>query len=65
MRVLADSSWAIKKLFTLRIVGQNMVKHVIGNVESTWLWLDNWHHLGPLNKTFGEVVVFILGSHFC
>lgn len=29
-----------------------------GNDMNVFVWLDNWHPLGPLFKRFGESVVF-------
>lgn len=43
-----DSSWTIRKLFKLRSLGQPLIKHRIGNGNNTFVWLDNWHPLGPL-----------------
>lgn len=42
MSVPSSASWTIKKIFKL------MIKYIIGKGSKTFLWLDNWHHLGPL-----------------
>ncbi|XP_058192025.1 uncharacterized protein LOC131309397 [Rhododendron vialii] len=62
MNTPIDSSWTMRKLLQLRVLAQGMVKHVVGNGQNTWVWLDNWHPMGPLYKTLGEVVVFHLGQ---
>lgn len=56
-----DSSWTIRKLFKLRSLAQPLIKHKIGNGNDTYVWLDNWHPLGPLYQKFGESVVYNLG----
>ncbi|KAL7230441.1 hypothetical protein ACSBR2_008843 [Camellia fascicularis] len=35
---------------------------MIGDGGETFLWLDNWHPIGPLYKIYGERVVRDLGS---
>lgn len=61
MKSPADSSWTVRKLWKLRDLGRSLVKHVVGNGENTWVWLDNWHLMGPLYKTIGEEVVYHMG----
>ena len=45
-----DSSRTIRKLFKLREVGQLVIRHILGDGSGTFLWLDNWHPLGPFIK---------------
>ncbi|KAI8531403.1 hypothetical protein RHMOL_Rhmol11G0133800 [Rhododendron molle] len=49
-----DVSWTIRKIFQLREVCHPLIRYQIGNGTSTFLWLNNWHSLGPLYKRFGE-----------
>lgn len=37
---------------------QPWIKYVIGNGASTYLWVDNWHNLGPLYQKFGDYTGF-------
>lgn len=34
----------------------------MGNGDSIFLWLDNWHPVGPLFKRFGEALVQVRGT---
>ncbi|GFZ01445.1 hypothetical protein Acr_15g0000540 [Actinidia rufa] len=52
-----DSSWTMRRLFKLRQLGQPLIRHLVGNGRDTFLWLDNWHPVGPLYKKFGDRVV--------
>lgn len=61
MPLPADSSWTLRKIFGLRSLGQNFIKAVVGNGKDTFLWLDDWHTLGPLFQKFGSRVMFNLG----
>lgn len=36
---------------------------MVGNGKNTFLWLDNWHPLGPLYARFGSRVVYNLGRN--
>lgn len=56
-----EASWSIRKIFHPRRIMQPWVKYIVGDDMSTFLWIDNWHILGPLYKKFGESVVFNLG----
>lgn len=49
---------AIRKIFQLRDTAQKLIKYQVGNGKDTFLWLDNWHLLGPLYKRVGDGVVF-------
>ncbi|KAI8568988.1 hypothetical protein RHMOL_Rhmol02G0244100 [Rhododendron molle] len=55
------ASWTIRKIFKLRPMVQPWITYVIGNGRNTFLWLDNWHPLGPLFAKFGSRVVYNLG----
>lgn len=61
MKTPTDSSWTMKNLFSLRKEGQLFIWLVVGNGQSTFLWLDNWHSLGHLYLKLGDRVVFNLG----
>lgn len=62
MEIPRDSSWRIRKIFGLRSIGQPLIQYRVGNGQATFLWIDNWHPLGPLYKRFGENVVYNLGT---
>ncbi|KAL7173044.1 hypothetical protein ACSBR2_032503 [Camellia fascicularis] len=53
MQVPSNVSLTVRKLFSLRREAIPLIKKVIGNGESTFLWLENWHSLGPLYLRFG------------
>lgn len=57
MKLPADSSWTLRKIFGLREDGIKFIKSVIGDGQSTFLWLDNWHTLGPLFQMFGDKIM--------
>ncbi|XP_058211548.1 uncharacterized protein LOC131323720 [Rhododendron vialii] len=54
MKVPYDCSWTVRKILKLRGLGQNFVKHHIGNGLGTSLWYDNWHPRGPLYKILDD-----------
>ncbi|KAI8532887.1 hypothetical protein RHMOL_Rhmol11G0252300 [Rhododendron molle] len=62
MPIPNDCSWTVRKLMNLRNLGQNFVKHSIGNGQATFIWLDNWHPNGPLYKLFDDRSFSRLGS---
>lgn len=62
MQLPQNSPWTIRKLFKLRDKVQPLIKHVIGDGDSTFLWLDHWHNVGPLYKVFGDNIVRNVGS---
>lgn len=55
------ASWTIRKIFQLRKTFQPWIQYVVGDGLSTFLWVFNWHALGPLYQNFGETVVLNLG----
>ncbi|XP_058203052.1 uncharacterized protein LOC131317521 [Rhododendron vialii] len=59
----ASASWTVRKLFNLRPLVHPWITNVVGNGKNTFLWLDNWHPLGPLFARFGSRVVYNLGRH--
>ncbi|KAI8544608.1 hypothetical protein RHMOL_Rhmol08G0310000 [Rhododendron molle] len=61
MKIPTDCSWTFRKLLRLRTVAFPFITKIIGNGESTFLWLDNWHPLGSLFSKFGNGIVFNLG----
>ncbi|KAI8554932.1 hypothetical protein RHMOL_Rhmol05G0134400 [Rhododendron molle] len=61
MRLPSNSSWTMRKLFSLRQIAQSFTRSIIGNGQSTFLWLDNWHNLGPLYLKYGDRVAFNMG----
>ncbi|XP_058211454.1 uncharacterized protein LOC131323619 [Rhododendron vialii] len=42
-------------------MAQNFVKHIIGDGQGTFLWLNNWHPSGLLYKLFYARLISILG----
>lgn len=58
-----SASWTIRKLFKLRPLVHPWITNVVGNGMNTFLWLDNWHPLGPLYARFGSRVVYNLGRN--
>lgn len=54
MDIPNDASWTTRKVMNLGNLGQPLIKYMIGNGRDTFLWLDNWHSLGPLYTKFGE-----------
>lgn len=37
------------------------MEYEIGNGANTFLWIDNWHPLGPMILKYGDRVLFNLG----
>ncbi|GFS41160.1 hypothetical protein Acr_00g0072720 [Actinidia rufa] len=52
-----DSSWTMKRLFKLKQLGQPLIRDLVGNGRDTFLWLYNWHSMGPLYKQFRDRVL--------
>lgn len=53
----------MRKLFNLKGLAQPLIRYInIDNGANTFLWLDNWHAIGPLFARFGNVVVTDVGS---
>lgn len=46
--------WHMNLPSDLRKDGQSFMKSIIGDGQSTFLWLDNWHKLRPFYKKFGD-----------
>ena len=47
-------SWNWKKMLKLRSIARHCIKMVIGDGQSTFLWQDCWHPLGPLLQVFSH-----------
>lgn len=61
-----DSSWTMRKIFKLPPLAQSVIKSVKGNGQSTFLWPDNWHPMGPsppLHLVFGDRTGFNMGRN--
>ncbi|KAB1200869.1 hypothetical protein CJ030_MR0G006019 [Morella rubra] len=43
-------SWSWQKILQLRDCVKGCFRRVVGNGESTFLWYDNWHPSGPLER---------------
>ena len=43
-------------------MAQPLIRSVVRDSSEVFLWLNNWHPLGPLFKRFGEGLVRDLGS---
>lgn len=54
-------TWAWRHILKLRVIAREKIRHIIGNGESTSLWHDNWHNIGPLFKRFGERIIYDSG----
>ncbi|KAI8567999.1 hypothetical protein RHMOL_Rhmol02G0164200 [Rhododendron molle] len=61
VKIPQEASWTIRKLFQLRDEIQPWIKYIIGDGKSTYLWVDNWHNLGPICKRFGDSGDFHVG----
>ncbi|KAI8537813.1 hypothetical protein RHMOL_Rhmol09G0052800 [Rhododendron molle] len=61
MDIPSHSSWTMRKILGLRKLCQPLIRYHVSNWANTFLWLDNWHTLGPLYAKFGERVVTNLG----
>lgn len=61
MNTPSDSYWTPEKIFQLMDIAQGWVKYVIGNGNSSLLWHDYCHLLGPLIRRYGRRVVFNSG----
>ncbi|KAI8560075.1 hypothetical protein RHMOL_Rhmol04G0227000 [Rhododendron molle] len=48
MDIPCNSSWTMRKILGLRKLCQPLIRCLVGNGANTFLWLDNWHNLGPL-----------------
>ncbi|KAI8021091.1 hypothetical protein LOK49_LG03G01535 [Camellia lanceoleosa] len=57
-----DSSSTLQKLFDLRILGQRLIKCIVGSGADIFLWLDNWQPIGPSYQRFVEKTVRIVGG---
>lgn len=53
LKIPPDASWTVRKILKLR--------DKVGNGIYTFLWLDDWHLLGPLYQKFGDHVMHNLG----
>lgn len=60
MKLPSDYSWTMRKLFKLRELSQDIVKHIIGDGQDTFFWFDNWHPSGPLYKLLDDKAVATL-----
>ncbi|KAI8555238.1 hypothetical protein RHMOL_Rhmol05G0159100 [Rhododendron molle] len=58
VKIPCDFSWVWRKHLNLRSVVQAHIKYKIGDAQSTSLWFDNWHLLGPLSPRFGPRVIY-------
>lgn len=60
VKVPNDASGTIRKLLNLRDTVRPCIKYIVGDGLSTFLWVDNWHTLGPLYKKI-EYVGYTIG----
>ena len=56
-----DCSWTWRKILKLRSLARDKIKCVVGNGNSTSLWYDNWHPLGPFVSKFGNSFISASG----
>ena len=61
LKISQDSSWAWRHILKLRSKVKERIKMKIGNGQNTFMWLDNWHPLGPLLEKYGPRVVYDSG----
>lgn len=54
----SNPSWGWRKIMNLSPIVQPHIKYIIGNGQSTTLWHDNWHPLGPFIHRFGSRVTY-------
>ncbi|XP_028064890.1 uncharacterized protein LOC114267988 [Camellia sinensis] len=54
----SDPSWVWRKILSLRSVIYPLIRHRIGNGQNTFLWYDNWHHLGPHWDRYGDRIIY-------
>lgn len=52
----ASQSWT--KILKLRASIHKFIKSRLGNGQSTFLWIDNWHPVGSLIKRFGTRIIY-------
>uniref|UniRef100_A0A5B7BG42 Reverse transcriptase zinc-binding domain-containing protein n=1 Tax=Davidia involucrata TaxID=16924 RepID=A0A5B7BG42_DAVIN len=62
MQVPSEGSWVWKKILRLRVAATNLIKHKIGNGNSTSFWMDNWLPCGPLFVISGPLIIQDLNS---
>ncbi|GFY98910.1 hypothetical protein Acr_13g0003110 [Actinidia rufa] len=48
-----ELSWTLKKIFKLQEIGQALIKYEVGDGDSTFLWLENWHPFGSSYRSHG------------
>lgn len=51
----------MRKILQLRSFAHPLIKHLIGNGQSIFLWMDHWHPIGPLFQHYGRRVVYNMG----
>ena len=47
----------------LRGLTCDFIKYIVGDGQFIWMWVDNWHNLGPLVKQFGDRIAYDAGSN--
>ncbi|XP_028070654.1 uncharacterized protein LOC114273089 [Camellia sinensis] len=58
VKIPPDPSWVWRKILSLRDWMSPLINHQIGCGDSTFLWYDNWHPLGPLWNKFGDRIMY-------
>lgn len=61
LKMPCSPTWTWRKLLNLRYVVHPFIKVIIGDGQSSSLWFDNWHPLGPLAERFGDRIIYDLG----
>ena len=61
IKIPNDPSWVWRKILSLRPVIYTLIRHRIGNGQKTFLWYDNWYHLGPLWDRYGDRIMYDSG----
>lgn len=61
VKMPSSPSWTWRKLLQLRPIIQPLTQYRIGDGNTTSLWYDNWHPLGPLVEKFGRRIIYDSG----
>ncbi|XP_031254787.1 uncharacterized protein LOC116112803 [Pistacia vera] len=61
IRIAWDASWCWRKLLKMRDQVRNHIRIDLGNGQDTFLWFDNWHPQGPLDKIIPSRIFYVSG----
>lgn len=57
-------SWCWKKILKLRDKFLPMMKFLVGNGETIFIWHDPWHPRGPLLQYYGSAILYGSGASY-